>query len=127
VRDFGFDSNIEAALTRLPQPMGRVPWERVELCFADSVSMTTSAFIPFEALKPGDHVKITQRIKVGLKVWTTTVTGIVERTERRREGLTVKRNFDDKAFADLIVLKKDDPAGEETTLALDEYTHIDRA
>ena len=87
----------------------------------------TITLIPFEALRPGDHVKITQRVKVGLKVWTTSVTGSVERSERRRVGLDVKRNFDDKAFADLIVLKKDGPAGEETTLALDEYTQIERA
>ena len=86
----------------------------------------TGTLIPFEALRPGDHVKITQRIKVGLKVWTTTVTGSVERVERRREGLAVKRNFDDKAFADLIVLKKDGTVAEETTVALDEYTHIER-
>ncbi len=78
-------------------------------------------------MRPGDHVKITQRIKVGLKIWTTTVTGCVERTERRREGVAVKRNFDDKAFADLIVLKKDGAVAEETTLALDEYTQIERA
>jgi hypothetical protein len=91
--------------------------------------MTTSAsaLLPFETLKPGDHVKITQRIKVGLKIWTTTVTGTVEWTERRREGLAVQRSFDDKAFADLIVLKKDGPAGEQTTVALDEYTRIERA
>lgn len=91
--------------------------------------MTTTAttLIPFEALKPGARVKITQRIKVGLKIWTTSVTGTVERTERRREGLAVKRNFDDKAFADLVILKKDGPVAEETTIALDEYTHIERA
>ncbi len=89
--------------------------------------MSTNTQIAFEDLRPGDHVKITQRIKVGLKVWTTAVTGTVERTERRREGLAVKRNFDDKAFADLILLKKDGPvAGEETTVALDEFTHIER-
>lgn len=86
----------------------------------------TSNVIAFEALKPGDHVEITQRIKVGLKVWTTSVKGTVERTERRREGLGVKRNFDDKAFADLVVLTKDGPVAEETTLALDEYTRIER-
>jgi hypothetical protein len=91
--------------------------------------MTTSAstLLPFETLKPGDHVKITQRIKVGLKIWTTTVTGTVERTERRREGLAVQRSFDDKAFADLILLKKDGLAGEETTIAMDEFTHVERA
>ena len=88
---------------------------------------SASTLLPFEALQPGDHVKITQRIKVGLKIWTTTVTGTVERTERRREGLAVQRSFDDKAFADLILLKKDGPAGEETTITLDEYTHIERA
>jgi hypothetical protein len=86
-----------------------------------------STLLPFEALRPGDHVKITQRIKVGLKIWQTTVTGTVERTERRRNGLAVKRNFDDKAFTDLIILKKDGEAGEETTVAMDEYTHIERA
>ncbi|MBI3864191.1 MAG: hypothetical protein HY290_20090 [Planctomycetia bacterium] len=88
--------------------------------------MAAGTLIPFEELRAGDHVKVTQRVKVGLKVWTTAVTGTVERTERRREGLAVKRNFDDKAFADLIVLKKDGPAGEETTLALDEFTRIER-
>ena len=87
---------------------------------------SNSTLIPFEALKPGDHIKITQRIKVGLKIWTTTVTGTVERTERRREGLATQRNFDDKAFADVILLKKDGLTGEETTLAMDEYTHIER-
>jgi hypothetical protein len=87
----------------------------------------TGTLIPFETLRPGDHVKITQRVKVGLKVWTTTVTGSVERIERRREGLAVKRNFDDKAFADLIVLKKDGAVAEETTVALDEFTQIERA
>jgi hypothetical protein len=89
--------------------------------------MPAQTVIPFEQLKPGDRVKITQRVKVGMKVWTTTVTGTVERTERRREGLNVLRNFDDKAFADLIVLRKDGSAAEETTVALDEYTRIESA
>jgi hypothetical protein len=88
--------------------------------------MMTATLVPFEQLKPGDHVRITQRVKVGLKIWTTSVAGTVERTERRREGLNVKRSFDDKAFADLIVLRKDGAVPEETTVTLDEYTHIER-
>jgi hypothetical protein len=89
--------------------------------------MSTTTLIAFEDVRPGDHVKITQRIKVGLKIWTTDVSGTVVRTERRREGLAVKRNFDDKVFSDLILLKKDGPvAGEETTVTLDEFTHIER-
>lgn len=86
-----------------------------------------ATLIPFEELKTGDHVKITQRVKVGLKIWTTTVSGTVERVERRREGLIVKRNFDDKAFADVILLKKDGPAGDETTITMDEWTQVERA
>ncbi len=42
--------------------------------------MPTNSLIPFEQLKAGDHVTITQRVKVGLKIWTTTVAGTVERT-----------------------------------------------
>lgn len=89
--------------------------------------MSTMTFVAFEDLRPGDHVKITQRVKVGLKVWTTTVVGTVERTERRREGLAVKRNFDDRSYSDVILLKKDGSAGEETTVTMDEYTHVERA
>lgn len=88
--------------------------------------MPAATLIPFEELKPGDHIRVTQRLKVGLRVWTTNVSGTVELTERRREGLHVKRSFDDKAFADLIVLRKDGPAAEETTITLDEYTQIER-
>lgn len=88
---------------------------------------TMGKAVAFEALRPGDHVRITQRVKVGMKIWQTVVSGVVERTERRRNGLHVKRNFDDKAFADLILLRKDGNAAEETTVALDEYTHIERA
>ncbi len=88
--------------------------------------MPPQLHVPFEDLRAGDRVQITQRVKVGMKIWQTVVTGTVERTERRRNGLHVKRNFDDKAFADVLVLKKDGPAGDETTIAFDEYTHVER-
>ena len=81
----------------------------------------------FEELKPGDHVQITQRIKVGQKIWHTKVAGKVERTERRRNGLHVTRADDDYAFQDVILLRKDGQnTDEETTVALDEYTQIER-
>lgn len=82
--------------------------------------------VTFEQLKSGDHIRITQRVKVGLKIWQTVVSGVVERTERRRNGLHVKRNFDDKAFTDMVLLRKDGGPAEETTVALDEYTRIER-
>jgi hypothetical protein len=61
-------------------------------------------------------------VKVGLKVWSTTTTGTVERIERRRHGLHYKRNADDKVFSDLIVLKLDD--GSLTTITVDEFTDL---
>jgi hypothetical protein len=88
--------------------------------------MNRGRLIRYEELRAGDHVQITQRVKVGQRAWTTTVSGVVLGIERRREGLGVERNFDDKAFADLIILRKDGPVAEETTLALDEYTQIER-
>ena len=87
--------------------------------------MSTATVVRYEDLQPGQRVRITQRVKVGLKIWQTEVTGVVERTERRRNGLHVKRNFDDRAYADLILLKKDGGVAEETTVALDEFTHVE--
>lgn len=80
----------------------------------------------FESLAPNDHIQVTQRVKVGLKIWFTTIAGRVIRTERRRNGLHVDRSGDDKAFQDLIVLYKDGAAKEETTVTLDEFTAIER-
>ena len=50
--------------------------------------------------------------------------GVVVRTERRRQGLHHERNFDDKAFSDVILIEL--PDGELTTVTLDEFTVIRR-
>jgi hypothetical protein len=88
--------------------------------------MSTKTLVRFEDLRPGDHIAVTERIKVGLKIWYTTVRGTVERTERRRNGLHVARSQDDFAFQDVIVLLKDGQPPEETTISLDEYAVIER-
>jgi hypothetical protein len=82
--------------------------------------VTTRAEI--NSLKEGDRIEIDHEIKVGLKVWHKTTTGTVERFERRRHGLHFKRNLDDKAFSDLIVLRT--PDGSLTTVAIDEFTKL---
>lgn len=74
------------------------------------------------SLKPGDRVEITHEVKVGLKVWHTTTVGTVERFERRRQGLHFRRNLDDKAFCDLIVLRL--PDGSLTTVTMDEFSRL---
>ncbi|MCY2967780.1 MAG: hypothetical protein NT069_29815 [Planctomycetota bacterium] len=87
--------------------------------------MSAGTLVRFEDLQPGQRVKITQRVKVGLKIWQTEVQGKVARTERRRNGLHVQRNFDDHAFTDLILLRKDGAVNEETTVAMDEFTRVE--
>ena len=88
--------------------------------------MTTKQHIEtlrvFESLQAGDRIELKHEVKVGFKRWQTTTSGQVVRCERRRLGLHHDRNFDDKAFSDLIVLKRDD--GELTTVTLDEYSML---
>ena len=75
-----------------------------------------------QQLQPGDRIEIKHEVKVGFRVWTTTTRGDVIRKERRRHSLHFKRNFDDKVFSDVIVLRLDD--GELTTVTLDEYSEV---
>ncbi len=76
----------------------------------------------FQRLKPGDRVEVVHEVKVGFRRWTTTTRGTVVSTERRRHSLHFNRNFDDKVFSDVIVLRRDD--GELTTVTLDEFSDI---
>lgn len=73
-------------------------------------------------LKLGDRVEIAHEVKVGLKRWTTTTVGTVERIERRRHSLHFRRNADDKVFSDLLVLRLDD--GQLTTVTIDEFSEL---
>jgi hypothetical protein len=79
----------------------------------------------FTELKPGDRVEVIHQVKVGSsKTWSTKTIGTVVNTERRRQGLHFRRSVDDKVFADMIILKRDD--GELTTITMDEFTDLRR-
>lgn len=76
----------------------------------------------FAALAPGDRIELKHQVKVGFRNWETTTTGSVVRIDRRRHGLHRQRNFDDKVFSDIIVLKRD--SGELTTVTIDEFSEL---
>jgi hypothetical protein len=76
----------------------------------------------FAALQPGDRVQVDHEVKVGFRRWHSTTVGTVVSKDRRRHGLHFRRNPDDKAFSDVIILKRDD--GELTTVTLDEYSDL---
>jgi hypothetical protein len=89
------------------------------------MSTETEAREMYETLRPGDRIEVVHEVKVGSsKTWSTTTVGTVVNTERRRQGLHYRRNVDDKVFADMIVLKRDD--GELTTITMDEFTELRR-
>jgi hypothetical protein len=73
-------------------------------------------------LHPGDRVEVVHEVKVGMRTWTTKTVGEVVSIERRRHGLHFRRNIDDKAFSDLVVLKLDD--GSLTTVTMDEFSTL---
>jgi ribosomal protein L34 len=76
----------------------------------------------FASLKPGDKIELKHQVKVGFRDWETTTTGSVVSIDRRRHGLHRQRNFDDKVFSDIIILKRD--SGELTTVTLDEFSEL---
>jgi len=78
----------------------------------------------FDELQPGDRVEVEHTVTVGGKHWNTKTVGTVVRTERCREGLHFRRNFDDKVYCDTIFLQRAD--GELTAVTLDEFTVLRR-
>lgn len=78
----------------------------------------------FEQLQPGDQVELKHEVKVGFRRWMATTRGTVVGCERRRHALHFRRNFDDKVFSDVIVLRRED--GELTTVTLDEFSELRR-
>jgi len=78
----------------------------------------------YAQLKPGDQIEVEHLVTVGTQSWPTKTRGTVVRTDRRRHGLNFRRNFDDKVYSDLIVLRRED--GELTTVTMDEFTKLRR-
>ena len=76
----------------------------------------------FASLQPGDRVEVTHEIKVGFRNWSTQTLGTVVSKDRRRHSLHFNRNFDDKVYSDILILKRDD--GELTTITLDEFSEL---
>jgi hypothetical protein len=76
----------------------------------------------FASLQPGDRVEVVHEVKVGFRNWTTTTLGTVVAKDRRRHSLHFNRNFDDKVYSDVLILRRDD--GELTTITLDEFSEL---
>jgi len=81
-----------------------------------------AALETFASLQPGDRVEITHEVKVGFRNWNSKSIGTVVAKDRRLHSLHFNRNFDDKVYSDVLILRRDD--GELTTVTLDEFTEL---
>jgi len=85
--------------------------------------MPPQIYATFEKLQVGDRIRVRHEVKVGFRTWEADTTGEVVRKDRRRHGLHRRRNFDDKVFSDIVLLKRED--GELTTITIDEFSQIE--
>ena len=81
-----------------------------------------AALETFASLQPGDRVEVTHQVKVGFREWQAKTIGAVVAKDRRRHSLHFNRNFDDKVYSDVLILRRDD--GELTTITLDEFSEL---
>jgi hypothetical protein len=75
-------------------------------------------------LKSGDHIRITQTVRVGLRQWTTTVTGRFRGFNYLATGLATDRVPEDDIVVVAVHFTKDN--GELSSVTLDEHSQIER-
>jgi hypothetical protein len=76
-----------------------------------------------QRLKPGDRIRITQTVRVGSKVWTTTVTGAFRNVAYLATGLSTDRVPEDDIVVPTVHFTKEN--GELSSIAIDELTKIE--
>jgi hypothetical protein len=74
-------------------------------------------------LKPGQKIKITQTVRVGLKQWPATVTGAFRDVNFLATGLATDRVREDDIVVVTVHFTKDN--GELSSVALDENSQVE--
>ncbi len=75
-----------------------------------------------QALRPGQRIEITQTVRVGSKVWTTTVRGAFRKVAYLATGLATDRVPEDDVVVPLVHFTKDN--GEWSSISLDENSQV---
>ena len=75
------------------------------------------------SLPPGQRIRITQTVRVGMKQWTTTVTGAFRNVNYLTTGLATDRVPEDDIVVVAVHFTKDN--GELSSITLDENTKIE--
>lgn len=74
-------------------------------------------------LQPGQAIRITQTVRVGLREWTTAVTGKYRGLQFLATGLSTDRVPQDDIVVPTIHFTKDN--GELSSVAIDEHTKVE--
>lgn len=74
-------------------------------------------------LRPGQRIRITQTVRVGLKRWQTTVTGVFREFNYLCTGLATERVPEDDIVVPMVHFTKDN--GELSSVTLDEQSRIE--
>lgn len=77
-----------------------------------------------KSLVVGDKVRITQRVRVGAKVWHAVATGTFRGVNYLSTGTTTEREKEDAIVVPTVHFTKD--SGELSSVTLDEYTKVEK-
>jgi hypothetical protein len=77
-----------------------------------------------DALRPGQRIRITQTVRVGMKSWLAVVSGAFRHVDSLATGLATDRIPADDIVVSIVHFTKDN--GELSSVALDEHTLIER-
>jgi hypothetical protein len=77
-----------------------------------------------QGLRPGQRIRITQTVRVGLQQWTTTVTGKFRALNYLVTGLATDRVQEDAIVVVAVHFEKE-PHGELSSITVDEHTQIE--
>jgi hypothetical protein len=75
-------------------------------------------------LKPGDRIRLTQRVRVGSRVWPATTGGVFRHIDYLATGLSTERVPEDDIVVPVVHFTKDN--GELSSVALDEHSKVER-
>ena len=76
-----------------------------------------------QSLKPGQKIRITQTVRVGVKSWTTTTTGTFRAVHYLATGLATERVPEDDIVVVTVHFTKEN--GELSSVCLDERSQIE--
>ena len=75
-----------------------------------------------KSLKPGDKIRLTQRVRVGAKNWDATTDGTFRELAYLATGITTERVKEDDLVVPVVRFTK--PNGELSSISLDEHTQV---